>query len=549
MKTLLKVSMALGVAAASLSTVPVQAQTVQVKALGSSALFLELGLGAHFNGSGGLNASCVWSGTAAATDKSAGTALADSGNSWVAWTTGTGGSCSSPSTDSKVYSYLQTDSVVGNRCLFNGSNCTIAYPTTDPAPAGLILATASEVALPTLIANKLNAFAVNAAGTDIRPEDAKFATNRALTACNTPMVSGSQYRGLGYTNGSTIKSTDKSFNVINFSLPTSFSVTNVGATPILVVVNSNDSSAGLGQSGITNFTNAILTRFLDGTDSFSDQLLNGSASGDKVTVYLREPLSGTYNVMEYNVPNTTGHKSSQDVGVNQPAAQVNCNGSVPKSNPMNIGTPSGGARIRAIGTGEELADVQANSSGNSLGYSFWSVANFAKLAPVTTAKYLQYNTGTTLVDPLLKSGVSYSTFKGRIPTTGSTELADVNLSTTANGSYPIYSLIRLVNVGAVNTNVQALATSADKFVSFGTTTSRPDFITPSSLSVVRSHFTPPGVTTNPLANGDSKLGAMNSPCNATEAGGDVGGVIFTLTSDSSFCSTNGVKTGQTGHRI
>jgi hypothetical protein len=97
--------------------------------------------------------------------------------------------------------------------------------------------------------------------------------------------------------------------------------------------------------------------------------------------------------------------------------------------------------------------------------------------------------------------------------------------------------------------VQALATSADKFVSFGQTTSRPDFITPSSLSVVRSHFTPPGVTTNPLANGDSKLGAMNSPCNATEAGGDVGGVIFTLTSDSSFCSTNGVKTGQTGHRI
>jgi hypothetical protein len=549
MKTLLKVSMALGIAAASLSTVPVQAQAVQVKALGSSALFLEIGLGAHFNGSGGLNASCVWSGTAVATDKSiTGTSLTDSGNTWVAWTTGTGGSCSSPSTDSKVYSYLQTDSVVGNRCLFNGSNCTIAYPTNDPAPAGLILPTASEVALPTLIANKVNAFGVNAAGTDIRPEDAKFATNRALTACNTPMVSGSQYRGLGYTNGSLIKSTDKSFNVINFSLPTNFYVTNVGATPILVVVNSNDSSAGLGQSGITSFTSATLAKFLDGTNSYSDQLLNGSASGDKVTVYLREPLSGTYNTMEYNSPNTTVNKTSQDVGQNQPAAQVNCNGSVPKSNPMNIPTPSGGARIRAIGTGEELAFVQANSSGNSFGYSFWSVANFAKLAPVSTSKYLQYNTGSALIDPLLKSGVSYNTYHGRIPTTGSAELANVNLSTTANGSYPIYSLIRLVST-TQNPQVQALATSADKFVSFGQTTSRPDFITPSSLSVVRSHFTPPGVTTNPLANGDSKLGAMNSPCNATEAGGDVGGVIFTLTSDSSYCSTHGVKTGQTGHRI
>ncbi len=546
MKNFVKVSLAVGVSAAAMSTYA-KAQTVEVNALGSSGLFLELGLGAS-SSAGPIKATCVWSentNTVIATDTSAGSALTDKGNAWVAWTPGSGGSCSSP-TSPAIYAYEQTDSVVGNRCLFDGTKCTIAYPTNSPAPAGLILGTSGEVALPVSIATALNKAAVNAAGTDIRPEDAEFAVTRATTPCGTAVASGSQYLGLGYANGSAIDSyfSSSTFNVIKFSLPSSFTVTPVGATPVLVVVNGNGDASGFSQSTIKNLSSQTLAYFLDGTDSYADQALptNPSASGDKVEVLIREPLSGTYNTTEYNVPNDLESKTSQDVGLDQPAAQKNCNGTAPKTNPLNIATPSGGARRRAIGTGQELSELIAVP--NSLGYGFWSVANFkgftAAAAPY--AKYLTIDG----IDPLLKSGVSYT---GAIPLTGSTELANVDLHTTAQGTYPIWSLLRLVNVGSTApAAVSQLATAAGNFVSFGSSTSRPDFITPANLKVVRSHFVPPAGSGEPTKAANGHVGLSNSACTAPEAGGDVGGVVYTLTADSSYCSTNKVTTGQTGKR-
>ena len=556
MKNFIKVSFALGAVAASMSTYA-KAQTVEVNALGSSGLFLELGLGAS-SSTGPIKATCVWSentSTVVATDTSAGSALTDKGNAFVAWTPGSGGSCSSP-TSPMIYAYLQTDSVVGNRCLFDGTKCTIAYPTNDPATAGLILGTTGEVNLPASIATALNKAAVNAAGTDIRPEDAEFAIARATTACGTPVASGSQYLGLGYPNGGVIDSyfSTSSFNVIKFTLPASYTVTPVGATPVLVVVNGNGDSTGFSQSTIKNLSNSTLAKFLDGTDSYADQALptNPSASGDKIEVLIREPLSGTYNTMEYNIPNTTGNtagitpasanKTSQDVGLDQPTAQRNCNGSAVKTNPLNIATPSGGARQRAIGTGQELAEVIALP--NSLGYGFWSVANFKGFTSSAAphAKYLTIDG----VDPLLNSKTTYS---GVIPVTGTTELADVDLHTTAQGNYPIWSLLRLVNAGTTApAAVTELATAAGDFVSFGTSTSRPDFITPANLKVVRSHFVPPAGAGEPTSAANGHVGLSNSACTAPEKGGDVGGVVYALTTDSSYCSTNKVTTGQTGER-
>ncbi len=550
MKNLLKVSFAVGVAVAAACT-HAQAQTVAVDALGSSGLFLELGQGAS-SSTGAIKATCVWSENTSlvvATDTSIpGKTLTDKGNAWVAWTPGTGGSCTSP-TSPTIYGYLQTDSVVGNRCLFDGK-CAISYPTNSPAPANLILPT-GEVALPVSVADALNAAKVNAAGTDIRPEDAEFAIARAIAPCGTAVATGSQYLGLGYANGSSILSyfSTSSFNVINFSLPSSFTVTNVGATPIVVVVNGNGDATGLSQSGITNLQSQVLAYFLDGTDSYSDQALttNPSASGDPVTVIIREPLSGTYNTMEYNDPNRITYKTSQDVGLDQPAAQKNCSGTAPRTNPLDIATPSGGKRVRAIGTGQELSEVIATA--NSLGYGFWSVANF-KAYTAAGAPYAKYLTVDN-VDPLLNSSTPYSTFKGALPVTGSTELADVDLHTTANGSYPIWALLRLVNAGSsALPAVTNLASAAQQFVTFGTSTSQPDFTVPSKLTVVRSHFIPPAGVGEPTtaANGDSKLGTGRTACTAAESGGDVGGVPILLTTDSTYCTNNHVTTGETGQR-
>ena len=548
LKTFLKASFAAGLAVASLSA-KVNAQTVEVKALGSSGLFLELGLAADYSGTGGIGATCVWSEstkTVTASDTTLSPAATDTGNAWVAWTPQSG-SCTTVNSSTKIYSYLQTDSVVGNRCLFNGSKCTIAYPTTDPAPANLILPT-GEVSLPASIATALNKAAVNAAGTDIRPEDAEFAVARALKPCGTAVASGSQYLGLGYTSSSSdpiqsFFSTSK-FNVVNFTLPSTFTVTPVGATPVLVVVNGDGSSSSFSNTSIKSISSKALAFFLDGTYSYSLQALSSpSASGNPATVLIREPLSGTYNTMEYNVPNTLTNKTSQDVGLNQPTAQKNCNGSVPKSNPMNIATPSGGARKRAIGTGEELKEVLANP--NSLGYGFWSVANFASFtgSGAANAKYLEVDG----IDPLLKSGITYT---GVVPTTGTTELSQVDLhGLDSPTGYPIWSLLRLVNAGSTaNPAVTSLATSAAKFVSFGSTTSRPDFITPTSLKVVRSHFIPPAGTIEPTKAANGHVGLTSSACTSPEAGGDVGGVVYLLTTDSSYCSTNHVTTGHTGQR-
>jgi hypothetical protein len=556
-----------------------KAQTVVLDGLGSSGLFLELGLGAN-SSAGTIHAACVWSentNAAVATDTSLSTTTPgiDKGSAWVAWTKGSDGTCA---TAGNIYAYVSTDSVVGNRCLYNSNlkdingnptpKCSITYPTSPAAtanqilPAGGVCGTTGECPLPATVVTALNANTiVNFAGTDIRPEDAKFATTRAVTNCGSVVGSSTQYLGLGYTPGSTIVTgvtgSTSFFNVLDFALP-SFVVTPVGATPIVVAVND---AAGTGLRSFSTISSQALASFLDGTNSFTNQAATApTATGAAVTVFIREPLSGTYNTMEYNVPNRVGTSgggfaTSQDVGLNQLAAQRNCTVTSPwpvpattasavLKNPLKFTTTSTGSRIRAIGTGQELSSVIGNTS-NSLGYGFWSAANFAGFSAVsTTAKY--YNVDG--IDPLGASGT--------IPTT-SAQLANVSLATTADGVYPIWSMLRLVNVGTTqNTNVAALSSAAQAF----SNATHPDFVALANMLVVRSHFTPPLQT---LATSDGSGAATfggnkATACSATETGGDVGGVVIGLktnnlsqspltVSDNSFCTTTST-TGQTEHR-
>ncbi len=573
MKSILQVAFAACLAVLA-GTVSANAQTVVLDGLGSSALFLEAGLGAASSG-GAIIAPCVWSentNAVIASDTSVPSfTLQDKGSAWVAWTTGgltpNPTNCATPGSGYKIYAYLSTDSVVGNRCLFHSnlapSKCSIAYPTSPAAPANQILTggtvncgTTGECNLPpdVIIALNQSTQLVNYAATDIRPEDALAATSRALTNCGTRVASGSQILGLGYSNGSTINgfpgTGGGSFNVINFSLPSTFTVIPVGATPIIVAVND---TAGTGLGAYSGLSVAALADFLDGTFSYTGQVANSpSATGSAVTAYIREPLSGTYNTMEFNAANTTTAQTSQDVGLNQPLTQANCTItstwpepattiSTVLQNPMDFTTPSGGFRQRAIGTGKELAAVAANGA-NSIGYGFWSAANFAGLAAVTGAKY--YIVGD--VDPLGKNGV--------LPT--GSALSTVSLASTADGKYPLWSMLRLVNVGAANSDLAALGSSTQTFA----TGTHKDFVAVGSMFVVRSHFNPPGQSVTPsdgsgsLSYGSNKAGA----CSGTETGGDVGGVVIGLNtasltqspltlSDETYCGSTSTA-GQTGHR-
>jgi hypothetical protein len=212
------------------------------------------------------------------------------------------------------------------------------------------------------------------------------------------------------------------------------------------------------------------------------------------------------------------------------------------------GNPQPG-RYRAIGTGDEVAATLATT--DALGYSFWSAANFAKAGP-TTGKYLTVDG----VDPLQEVWSD-----GLIPTVANGLLGNVSLANVRNGSYPLWSKLRMVTTltAPAATNAAAiLAGAAQTLVS----PSQPDFIPATQLEIVRSHFAPPYNSSSVYsANFPSSLGvgtpadgtsaAACAPAHgsvASEAGGDVGGLVLTLQADGDFCSDSGNYGGDTGHR-
>lgn len=587
MKTLTRAFLILAVVLLGLSASS-NAQTVTLNGIGSSAQFLELGEGAQ---SGSIAATCLWTTASGvtATDTSSGTTLTDSGQAWIAWTPG-GGSCEAPGSSTQIYAYLQTDSVVGDRCLFNAynsSSCKITNSiAANAATANIIFPTSSTSGgvgvetstIPSAILTALNTPAAelpNFAGTDIRPEDAEFAITRATggpTATSSPACgsaitqytggvgNATQYLYLGYTNGSKIVGfTGSTFNVINFALPSAFAVTPLGATPIVVAVHGPTSGSGLNNTNVTNLNRSTLALFLDGSIGQAEDAstpgttITGGARN--VTVFVREPLSGTYNTMEYNIPNNVELQTSQDVGVNQVDISAplsdgrynrNCNATHtgPEWNASGVamGTLIGNPKERAIGTGQELSDTFGAST-DALGYAFWSASNFknANAGGVTTNKYLTVDG----VDPL---GTGTAGVGGGIPTSA-TALANVTLAHVADGTYPIWSLLRLVSAGSTTapSAVTNLAEAAQAYV----TASNPDFVpydlVPAgsipNLAVERAHFTPPGIYASgsqpTLQNG---IGGL-----FTEAGGDVGGLPIPYQADTDYCAAYSSGTCTAGH--
>jgi len=546
--------------------------SVQFAAVGSSAMWLEMGQAAA------TNLGCVWT-TSSKTveqpkDSRVGGGTLEQTTAWIAWSAA-GGSCAAPGSGSVIYTYMNADSTIGNRCFFAKPRCTISVSGTYPIAGSNQLPGFTDTSLPSAIGTVVNGASVNVAASDIRPEDAKFATLRALTPCGNPVVTGSQYLGLGYQTGTTgvgtaiqgsthqTNGSGSSFNIFDFnlmgsdpitgdSLPGAFTVTQVGAVPVVVVVNPSNES-GFGSLLVSNIDRATLSGYLDGTLGRTSDIVAQAyaASANGAVVYIREPVSGTYNTMEYAIPNSQSNKSSQEIGLAAIAANnagqsfpaMHCQNGVtgglwdPAQNPLNEnnalarGTGSSASgRWRAIGTGNELKAVQATP--DSIGYSFWSAANFAA-ATATNDKYLTVDG----VDPIQETWTD-----GLVPTSGNELLGNVTMSHVKDGSYPIWSIVRMVSdtSGTGYTAVQTLVADAAKFIS----PTQPDFVPAASLTIVRSHFAPPGVNfpssgTNVPSNGDGAT---------AEAGGDVGGMVYTLQTDGDYNLDNTASTGITGRR-
>jgi hypothetical protein len=168
----------------------------------------------------------------------------------------------------------------------------------------------------------------NAGMTDIRPEDALYATARALSSYSTTNgLAGLGYNQTGCGAAATTPveqgclihdafGQGKQFNVLNFKLSGTDPVTaatipvyttlSTGASPVIVLVGNQDTAAlGFGSvSGgkyvYNNINRTTLSGVFSGSLVCAGDLLPGvGGHGNGIQAIIREPLSGTYNTFEF----------------------------------------------------------------------------------------------------------------------------------------------------------------------------------------------------------------------------------------------------------
>ena len=527
------------------------AQTVKVILAGSSAMWQGMALAAYNSGN------CISGGTAPCFHYTgsnfnladgrptvlSGTTAVDLGNVWVVWD-----SAASPN----VWAYSKVDSGVGDRCYFAQPHCTISLPTL-PAPANLISSTlwgdgSSDSTPPAAVSALLTSgtLQVNTAATDIRPEDALFATCRANSKLG---GAHDNLGGLGYgvnasgtcpafgaalanLEGSDILSaypgSTSTAHLLAFALTGKdpftgttvpvYSTVSVGAAPIIFITQRTGAL-----KTVTNATDAQLQAAFSGTNC--DATAFGVAAAD-IQVYLREPPSGTMNTTEYTVfryPAYTG--KSQET-------------SVAAANPLAKACTAGGKRYRSIGTGEEVKFVLnsgTNFGTDGIGYTFFSYGNVTSIGDNASYGYLTLNGvdgifhkyGTT-IDPgqpsvageLPSAATLPAACAGAFPCAeGKIWSGNLSFPNLRNGSYRAWSILRVVSNGAALANATLLVSAAQTYA----VNTVPDFVpaqkvgaTDPGLALLRSHYTRIGVPpVNVATTGDR--------------GGDAGGCILTST--------------------
>jgi len=542
---------------------------------GTSSLFQELGQAAVnlSRGPQGSDVACVWTQGAVsnivARDNRTTPPTDEQGNIFVVWNPGTG-SCAAPAGNFNVYSYMSLDSMVADRCFFevdsSGTPGCVQVMTIPPNTLGANLLSSGDTAggIPPSVISTLSGRHFFVAGTDIRPEDAKFAMMRAFAPCNAYM--SRQYFndglfdqfGLGYgTAGTNVGTAIQGVsaygggqsNVVNFNItgndPISnqpvaqFEVTPIGAQPIMIAVSpTTDGYVSQLRDVTANTLSQILQGNLARTNDMVYQNSFPQTEGEPLNVFLREPLSGTYNVMEYSIPNGTQFHGSQEAG--------NCSSSGgPSTNPLYLptfpGTFGSGApyRARVIG-GDKMTTFlqQACPGGPWLGYFFW---NAGSVNGLTNVKYLTVNG----IDPLFDQNASGYSYTGILPSSGAIGdpgLANVTFAGLNSGNYPIWSALRLISPPG-DAGVAAMITALHGFDS-----AQHDYIPASQMTIWHSHFQILGVGTIGAANG-ATLGAQTicAPPNTTavgETGGDAGGSNMLIQNNVNFCQDFNSGTGK-----
>ena len=335
-------------------------------AAGSSGAFNSFALAAGPAEGGGICGQNIWTYKNGAQGvDNRGTGLLETGNVWIVWNNST--------TPTIVCAYIAVDSIIGQQLFFAQPAST--FNCLEPAgTAGMnLIPTLTDTPLPAAVLKVLQGQAFNAAPSDIRPEDALFEETRVLAALNT-----TNYDGLGYGPGpvgtpilshfSTKSSTPALYALSGTDPITGQAIpahktTNVGTQVVVVAVNAQQGSAqNSGHFGDSTSFFSInrrdLTLALNGGYAYTKDLTSIPGQGTvPLNVITREPLSGTFTTIEFNVPRNLETGSTQEVGVNPATGQGTTCPGAPCGNPLNISN-GGGFRWRAITNGEELSELE-----------------------------------------------------------------------------------------------------------------------------------------------------------------------------------------------
>jgi len=496
---------------------------------GSSAAFNSFALAAGPAQGGGVCGGFIWTKKSGAQGvDNRGTGLLETGNVWIVW--------DNSSAPKRVCSYIAVDSIIGQQLFYAAPASTFNILFSAGTAGDNLVPTLTDTPIPQAVINVLQGQAFNAAPTDIRPEDALFEETRVLAPLD-PV----HYNGLGYGPGpvgTSIKSafSTKSSTPALYALSGTDPITgqpipatkteDVGVQVVVAIVNaeqgSGQNSGHFGDStSFFNVNRRDLALAQGGGYAFTKDLTSvpGQATVS-LNVIAREPLSGTFTTMEFNIPRNLETNSTQEFNVNPATGQgTTCPGQ-PCGNPLFLSNGAGW-RKRAIGNGEEIAQIGTAANGDALGYAFWSVGNLAGQSP--NIRYLQVDG----VDPINLGYVD-----GTLPTCTAPCPGIVSFANVASGSYPIWNTLRVVAHKPFPAGVTALISGAQKQV----VDIYPDFLPLGSMGVLRSHYKQSGIFPANGSGGD---------CTNGEAGGDVGGAVLTIQGDQDYCAATSTKSGRT----
>jgi hypothetical protein len=518
-------AVALFLAAGMLLASNVQAQNIPplFLAAGSSGAFNSFALAAE--DIGGSSPVCGTNGWSAKNGGSGHDNRGDSSitdvtaNLWVVWD-------NTPEPNRKVCAYLAVDSVIGQRLFFGSPQGSLNILTTTD---GNIVPLLGDCActLPANIVSDLQGKVFNAAPSDIRTEDAEYATQRAQGN----LTANLNFLGYGpYPVGAIILdfTSAKSAQVVAYNISGSDPITgqavvspttqtDVGAQAMMIGVNTLDTNPGGlgsqndGQPVFTNVDRFVAAGVFSGVLTRTRDLIPSSGlPAVPMTIFAREPTSGTFNTFEF----TIARSLETNAGYNPASQELGVGGTA--NNPLNITLADGASRKRVVGTGEMVSEIA--STQDSIGYAFWSFGNWAN--NVTNSRYLFIDG----VDPIGGNG-TFPTCTAPCPTA-------VNFAHIIDGSYASWNVLRVTTKKPVPASIQTLITTAQIEV-----TNIPDFVSATSLEVFRSHYKQVGI--NPK-NGHSGT--------HIQAGGDMGGAVFTTQADLDYIADTGLQPGLVGFK-